>query len=161
MHQAAVGQLPHPRYAFVDGIKIFQVLSLEVFTAVPPVVEPHEEVAEVVLGAFADRQAIAREAAGLVDQGRGGWPVGIVEHGVGQRRHDPLVRLSVAHEGFLLYQFQSELTPRILAGLCCGSGPAAAGGLQVDTTGSATTQHRACVSVPLPRLRLARHDQAG
>ena len=45
--------------------------------ALPAVVEPDEENPEVVLRAFADQEGTARDAAGLVNQGRGGGrPVG-------------------------------------------------------------------------------------
>ena len=86
MHQTAVGQSPHPRHTFVDGMVDLEVLSLQLFVPLSPGVVPDAVDPDVVLRAFADRQAIARDAAGLVDQGRGGWPVAIVEHGVGQRR---------------------------------------------------------------------------
>ena len=42
--------------------------------------------------ALPTRRALARDAAGLVNQGRGGRPVGIVERGVVQRRQDALER---------------------------------------------------------------------
>ena len=48
MHQATVGQLPEARDPFVDGMVVFEVLSLEVFPAMPPVVEPDEEGPDVV-----------------------------------------------------------------------------------------------------------------
>ena len=76
MHQMAVGQLPKARYAFVDGMVVFDVLALEVFPALPPVVEPDGEDPDVVLRAFADQEGIARNAAGLVNEGRGGRPSG-------------------------------------------------------------------------------------
>ena len=60
------------------------------FAALSPVVEPGEEHPEVVLRAFADQECIARQAAGLVNQGRGGRPVNIVEHGFVQRCQDAL-----------------------------------------------------------------------
>ena len=47
--------------------------------------------------AFADHEGIARDAAGLVNQGRGGRPAGIVQHGVVQRRQDALERGRLAH----------------------------------------------------------------
>ena len=56
------------------------------------VVEPDKENPDVVRRAFGDQEGIARQAAGLVNQGRGGRPVGIVEHGVVQRRQDALER---------------------------------------------------------------------
>ena len=43
-----------------------------------------EESPDVVGRAFSDHQAIACQAAGRVDQGRGGRPAGLVEHGVVQ-----------------------------------------------------------------------------
>ena len=60
VHQATVGQLPEARDPFVDGMVVFEVLSLEVFPALPPVVEPDEEGPDVVaLRTFADHEAIA------------------------------------------------------------------------------------------------------
>ena len=54
--------------------------------ALPPGVEPDPERPDVVLRAFPGHEAIAGQAAGLVDQGRGGRPASLVEHGVVQRR---------------------------------------------------------------------------
>ncbi len=71
----AVGQLPHARYAFVDGVVELEVLTLQIGAALPPGVEPDEEDPDVVGRAFADQEGIARDAAGLVNQGRGGRPV--------------------------------------------------------------------------------------
>ena len=52
---------------------------------------------DVVRGTFADQEGVARAAAGLVNQGRGARPVGIVEHGLVQRLHDALERVPLAH----------------------------------------------------------------
>ena len=68
--------MPKARYAFVDGMVVFDVVALEVFPALPAVVEPDGEDPDVVLRAFADQEGIARNAAGLVNEGRGGRPVG-------------------------------------------------------------------------------------
>ena len=87
----------------VDGMVVFEVLALLVFAALPPGVEPDEERPDVVLRAFTDHEAIACQAAGLVDQGRGGRPAGIVEHGVVQRRQDVLkgvLVVLVVHDDF-------------------------------------------------------------
>ena len=97
MHQMAGGQFPQARYAFVDGMVDFEVLTLQIGAALPAVVEPDKEDLDILLRAFADQEGIAHDAAGLVNQGRGGWPAGIVEHGVVQRRHDALERARVAH----------------------------------------------------------------
>ena len=67
------------------------------FAALSPVGEPGEEHPEVVLRAFADQECIARQAAGLVNQGRGGRPVNIVEHGFVQRCQDALECVVAAH----------------------------------------------------------------
>ena len=67
------------------------------FAALSPVVEPGEEHPEVVLRAFADQECIARQAAGLVNQGRGGRPVNIVEHGFVQRCQDALECVVATH----------------------------------------------------------------
>ena len=110
----AVGQSPEARYAFVDGMVDFEVLPLQVFAALPPVVEPHEEDPEVVLRAFADHEGIAGTAAGLVDQGRGGRPAGVVQHGVVQRCQDALECVLVAHDSV----FTSGLNLRAAPGAC-------------------------------------------
>ena len=78
----AVGQLPQARDGCVDGMVEFEVLTLQIGAALPAVVEPDEEDPNVVRRAFADQEGMARDAAGLVNQGRGGRPAGIVESGV-------------------------------------------------------------------------------
>ena len=98
MHQVAGGQLPQARYAFVDGMVDFKVLTLQIGVALPAVVEPDEEDLNIVLRAFADQQGVARNAAGLVNEGRGGRPVDIVKHGVVQRRQGTFIRVLVAHD---------------------------------------------------------------
>ena len=95
--QTTVGLLPQARYAFVDGMVDLEVLALQVSAALPAVVEPDKAYADVVLRAFADQEGVACQAAGLVDQGRGGWPACVVEHGVVQRRQDALEHVSAAH----------------------------------------------------------------
>ena len=98
VRRTTVGQLPEARHPFVGGVVVLEVLALQVFAALPPAVDPDEVSLDVVLRAFADHEVIARDAAGLVDQGRGGRPAGIVEHGVVQRRQDVLERVLVAHD---------------------------------------------------------------
>ena len=56
---------------------------------------------DVVGRAFPDQEAIARDAAGLVNQGGSHRPVAIVERGLVQRRQDPRERVLVAHGEFL------------------------------------------------------------
>ena len=92
----AVGQLSHARDGFVDGLVDLEVLPLQIGAALPAVVEPDEEDPAVVRRAFADQEGVARNAAGLVNQGRGGRPAGIVEHGVVRRRQDALERARAA-----------------------------------------------------------------
>ena len=43
VHQPTVGQLPHTRYFFVDGMVDLKVLALQIRTALPAVVEPDGE----------------------------------------------------------------------------------------------------------------------
>ena len=97
MHQTTVGQLPQARHTFVDGMVDLEVLALQVFVALSPDVEPGGEDPDVVGRAFADQENIARAAAGRVNQGRGGRPVDIVEHGVVQRCQDPLECVVATH----------------------------------------------------------------
>ena len=100
----------------------FEVLTLQVGAALPSVVEPDEGDTDVVLRAFADHEGIARQVAGLVNQGRGGRPAGIVEHGVVQRRHDALERglLAHAHPNTLVMRLPSSRTSRLAA--CISNG---------------------------------------
>ena len=79
------------------GMVDVEVLTLQVEAALPAVVEPDEEDPDVVRRAFGDQEGIARQVAGLVNQGRGGRPVGIVEHGVVQRGQNALKRGRLAH----------------------------------------------------------------
>ena len=74
-----------------------EVLAFQVCLALPPSVHPDEHGPDVVGRAFPDQEAIARDAAGLVNQGGGHRPVAIVERGVAQRRQDPRKRVLVAH----------------------------------------------------------------
>ncbi len=53
--------------------------------------------AVLAAGTLADRQGIAADAAGLVDQGRGGGPAGIVEGGLVQRLEAALERIVQVH----------------------------------------------------------------
>ena len=121
-HQMAVWQLPQARDAFVDGMVDVEVLTLQVGAALPAVVEPDEGDTDVVLRAFADQEGIARDAAGLVNQGRGGRPVGVVEHGVVQRRQDARERglLAHAHPNTLVIRLTSSRTSRLAA--CIANG---------------------------------------
>ena len=81
VHQAPGRQVPEARHPFVDGMVGDEVLALQVVAALPPIVEPDEERPDVVRRAFTDHEAITGQAAGLVDQGRGGRPAGLVERG--------------------------------------------------------------------------------
>ena len=76
-----------------------KVLALHVLVPLSPAIGPDEESPDVVLRTLADHDGVARQAARLVDQGRGGGPAaGIVEHGVVQRRPDSVERGLVAHD---------------------------------------------------------------
>ena len=97
MHQTTVGQLPDPRDPFVGRVVVFEVLALEVFAALPPVVGPDEENADVVLRAFTDHEVVARQAAGFVDQGGSLPPANVAEHGLVQRGQDALENVLLAH----------------------------------------------------------------
>ena len=98
VHQTTVGQPVGVRYAFVSGMVVVEVVAFLVFTALPPAVGPDEEHPAVVRGALTDDEVIAGEGAGLVDEGRGARPAGIVEHRAVQRRQDALERVLVAHD---------------------------------------------------------------
>ena len=108
MHQATGRQLPEARHPFVHGMVVFDVVALEVFVALPPEVEPDDAQPDVVLRAFDDDEAIACQAAGLVNQGRGGRPAGIVKHRVVQRRQDAVERVLLAHDGSSLFFLRRE-----------------------------------------------------
>ena len=78
----AVGQLPEPWQAFVDRVVHVEPLAFQVFAALPPTAEPDEVGPDIGRRAFADQQGVPHRTAGFIDQGRGGRPLGIVEHGV-------------------------------------------------------------------------------
>ena len=103
MHEATVGQLPQSRHAFVDGMVDLEVLTLHIGVALSPGVEPEGEDPDVVLRAFADHERIARQAASLVNQGRGGRPLRIVEHGIVHRRQDACNGVLGVHDDFRLF----------------------------------------------------------
>ena len=111
MHHAAVGQLPETRHAFVQGVVDLKVLTLQVLAALPPVIEPDEKDPGIVLWAVADQQGIALHPAGFIDQGRGGWPLAIVEHGLVQRRQDTFECILVTHAGASLSGSSSGVQP--------------------------------------------------
>ena len=92
-----VGQLPQARHRFVEGMVDLEVLAFQVCLALPPSVHPDEHGPDVVGRAFPDQEAIARDAAGFVNQGGGHRPVAIVERGLVQRCQDPRERVVVAH----------------------------------------------------------------
>ena len=98
MDEAAVGQLPQARQAFVQRVVELEVLALQVLAALTAVVDPCEEDAHLVARALADHQSVARCPQGVVDQGGGGGPVGIVEHRVVQRRQDAIEGVVLAHD---------------------------------------------------------------
>ena len=99
-----------------------EVLTLQVGAAQPAVIEPDEGDTDVVRRAFADQEGVAHDAAGLVNQGRGGRPVGIVEHGVVQRRQDALERVRLAHvpQTTRVMRLHSSRTSRLAA--CIANG---------------------------------------
>ncbi len=74
VHQVPGRQVPEARHPFVDGMVGGEVLALQVVAALPPIVEPDEKRPDVVRRAFTDHEAITGQAAGLIDQGRGGRP---------------------------------------------------------------------------------------
>ena len=75
-----------------------EVLALQVGAALSPIVEPDEERPDVVRPAVSDHEAIAGQAAGLVDQGRGGRPAGLVERGGVHRGQDSIERVVFADD---------------------------------------------------------------
>ena len=98
VHQAPGRQVPEARHPFVDGMVGGEVLALQVVAALPPIVEPDEERPDVVRRAFTDHEAITGQAAGLVDQGRGGRPAGLVERGGVHRGQDSIEHVVFAHD---------------------------------------------------------------
>ena len=116
-------QLPQARDPFVDGMVDVEVLTLQVGAVLPAVVEPDEGDPDVVRRAFADQEGSARDAAGLVNQGRGGRPAGIVEHGVVHRRQDaPRTRAARScpadHTGHAVARIEDESPGRRT---CCST----------------------------------------
>ena len=116
VNQTTVGLSPHARHALVDGVIVLEVLALQVLAALPSVVEPDEGHADVVLRTFANDEAVVRQSAGLVDEGRGGRPVRIVEHGVMQRSEDSLEPISIPHDAASL---GAPHPRRVLAAAAC------------------------------------------
>ncbi len=98
MHQAPGRQVPEARHPFVDGMVGDEALALQVVAALPPIVEPDEKRPDVVRRAFTDHEAITGQAAGLVDQGRGGRPAGLVERGGVHRGQDSSEHVVFAHD---------------------------------------------------------------
>ena len=68
MHHPAVGQLPHTRHPFVDRVVNGEIVVLQVFAPLPPVVGLSEENLDIIRRAGANQQSIARQAAGLINQ---------------------------------------------------------------------------------------------
>jgi len=71
---------------------------LQILAAFAAAVEPGEAHPHVIANTLADRQAIARGANGLVDQGGGDGPVGVVERGPVQRRKDAVKGIERVHD---------------------------------------------------------------
>ena len=108
MHQPAVGQASDARHAFVVGIEIVEILPFQVLAALAVRVGLGKPDLCVGLAAGADdqRAAVHADAARVVDEGRGGRPAGVVEHGIMQRRHNAVESLVCTH---------AILTPRAVA----------------------------------------------
>ena len=99
MSHVAGGQLPGAGHRFVVGVVDVEVLARQVRSRLAAVKEILGEVdPRVVAGPFADHQHIARDAAGLVDQGGRGGPVGVVERGPVQRRKDAVEGIEWVHD---------------------------------------------------------------
>ena len=109
----AVGQLPEPWRAFVEGVVALEPPALPVGAALPPGVDPDEERPGVVRRAFADQQPIGLHPAGVINQGRGGRPQGIVEHGGVEGRQDAVEGVLGAH-GVMLLQGFAVIYPQSL-----------------------------------------------
>ena len=86
MEQLAAGQRPVAGRPFVVRVVDLVVLARQVVAGLAAVVKPGEEEAFF----RADPQSTAHGAAGLLDQGAGGEPAGVVESGLVQRRKDAL-----------------------------------------------------------------------
>lgn len=111
-HQLAVRQASDPRHPFVPVVVVLQVVAFQLLPALALVVEPQVKHAQPVFAALValpDHQRISPAAADLLDQGRGCGPVGIVQRGLMDGRHDPGEGFLFAHAG---------LSPWDLCGLC-------------------------------------------
>ena len=62
-------------------------------------------------GPFADREGVARGAAGLVDQRRGGGPTGVIESRLVQRREDALEGIVRVH-GASFFRVSARARPQ-------------------------------------------------
>ena len=97
MDQAALGAVHQAAHA-----RVVRVVDLEILVRqVPPALAAGEQagVVDAVLaaGPFADRERVARGAAGLVDQGRGCRPAGVVESGLVQQPEAALESVIQVH----------------------------------------------------------------
>ena len=90
MDQPSAGQPPVAGRPFVVRVVDLVILARQVVAGLAAVEKPGEEEALVRAVPFADPQSAAHRAAGLLDQGAGGWPAGVVEGGLVQRRKDAL-----------------------------------------------------------------------
>ena len=61
-----------------------------------------------------DHEAITGQAAGLVDQGRGGRPAGLVERGGVHRGQDSIERVVFAHDRACPLNMEGYANDRIL-----------------------------------------------
>ena len=91
--QRAEAPPPEARRHFVDGLVDLEIFAHQVAAVLAAVEQPGEvdaQIAHLVAVPFTDRQHVALGADGLLDQGRGGGPAGVVEGGFVQGSEDAL-----------------------------------------------------------------------
>ena len=97
VYQAAVGQLAQTRQTFVPRVVELEIVALQVLAALAALVEAGKQDADVVAGALGNHQLVAGHAAGVVDEGGGCGPVGVVEHGLVQGGKDAVISVELVH----------------------------------------------------------------
>ena len=93
----AIRQLPQAWQALVPVMVNVKVCTLQVIAALAAAVESGEGNLDTIAKAFGHDQFIAGHAAGIIGQGGGGRPVGIVKHGLVQRHQDAVEGAVLTH----------------------------------------------------------------
>ena len=109
----AFGQADEAAHAHVVGVVDAHVFARQILPvlAAAEIAGEVDAVAGTIVRTFADRQAAAPDAAGLVDQGARRRPPAIVESGFVQQREDALERIVRFHAALPLYSALRAVRP--------------------------------------------------